>query len=34
MRLKSEEHQNLIVEGIVKGIDMYFDENIDINDAA
>ena len=34
MRLKSEEHQNLIVEGIVKGIDMYFDENIEINDAA
>lgn len=33
-RLKSEEHQNLIVEGISKGIDKYFDENIQNNEAA
>lgn len=33
-KLKTEEHQNLIVEGISKGIDNYFDENIEIKEAS
>lgn len=33
-RLKSEEHQNLIVEGISKGIDKYFDDYIENNEEA
>ena len=28
-KLKTDEHQNLIVEGISKGIDRYFENNIE-----